>query len=119
MAPNEKQGTNKGGASKNFYVYREPGLSDAEYEKIKRNMLDYRNTMDRVLEAHSTPPNRITALQKEKPVLLRKSKEMQDSRGVKAPDSKHAKSLGKDRLDRDARAKGAENGRDRQSQGRS
>ena len=75
--------------------------------------------MDRVLEAHSTPPNRITALQKEKPVLLRKSKEMQDSRGVKAPDSKHAKSLGKDRLDRDARAKGAENGRDRQSQGRS
>lgn len=75
--------------------------------------------MDRVLEAHYTPPNRVTALQKEKTELSRKSKEMQDSRGVKAPDSKHAKLLGKDRLDRDARGKGAESGRERQSQGRS
>lgn len=63
--------------------------------------------MDRVLEAHYAPPNRNTAHQKEKAEPLRKGKETQDSRRVKAPEAKHAKSQGKDRVDRDARGKGA------------
>lgn len=119
MAPNEKQGASKGGPSKNFYAYREPGTSDSEYEKIKRNMLDYRNTMDRVLEKHYAPPNRNAALQKEKTEPLRKSKDVQESKSVMTPEAKQAKPLGKDRVDRDGRGKGAESGRERQSQGRS
>lgn len=74
--------------------------------------------MDRVLEAHYAPPNRSAALQKQKSELLKKSKEVQDSRSVKAPEAKRAKPLGKDRVDHDARGKGAESGRERQLLGR-
>lgn len=75
--------------------------------------------MDRILEARYAPPNIIAGLQKEKTELLRKSKEIQDSRSVKIPEAKHAKPLGKDRVDRDVRGKGTESGRERQSLGRS
>lgn len=120
MGLNEKQMASKGVPSKNFYVYREPGLSDAEYERIKRNMLDYRNTMDRILEAHYAPPSRTAALQKETTELLRKSREMQEPRSVRGAQTKHTKPLDKNRVDKDTRGKsGKESGRERQSLGRS
>lgn len=76
--------------------------------------------MDRVLEAHYAPPKQTMASQKEKVELLRKSRDMQDSRGVRSIQTKHAKSLEKNRGDSEARGKGAEkNGRERHSLGRS
>ena len=72
--------------------------------------------MDRILEARYTLSNRIATLQKEKTELPRKSKEVQDSRTVEAPEAKRARPLGKDRGDRDARA---ERGRERPSLGHS
>lgn len=75
--------------------------------------------MDRILEAHYAPPNRTAALQKEKAELLRKSKEMQDSRNVKTPEAKHAKPPEKNRVDSEGRGKGVERGRERHSLGRS
>ncbi len=75
--------------------------------------------MDRILETHYAPPNRISALQKEKTDLLRKSKDMQESRSVKTPESKHGKTLEKNRVDSEGRGKGGERGRERHSLGRS
>lgn len=75
--------------------------------------------MDRILEAHYAPPNRSAALQKEKAELLRKGKEMQESRSLKTPESKHVKPLEKNRVDSEGRGKAAERGRERHSLGRS
>ena len=66
--------------------------------------------MDRILERHYAPPNRISALQKERPDLLRKNKDMQESRSVKTPDFKHVKPLERNRVDSEGRGKGGERG---------
>ena len=76
--------------------------------------------MDRILEAHYAPPNRTAVLQKEKVELLRKGREMHESRSVRGIQAKHAKPLEKNRMDSEMRGKGAEKGgRERQSLGRS
>ena len=76
--------------------------------------------MDRILEAHYTPPNRTTAPQKEKAEPLKKSREVQDPRSVRAIQAKHAKPQEKNGVDSEVRGKGAEKrGRERQSLGRS
>ena len=72
--------------------------------------------MDRILEARYTPSNRIATLHKEKTEHPRKSKEVQESRAVKAPEAKRARPLGRDKGDRDARA---ERGHERPSLGHS
>lgn len=73
--------------------------------------------MDRILEAHYAPPDRTAALQKEKAELVRKSKEILDSRSAKTPETKRAKPLEKSRVDSEIRGKGTER-RERQSLGR-
>ena len=76
--------------------------------------------MDRILEAHYTPPSRSPALQKETTELLRKSREMHEPRSIRGGQTKHTKPLDKNRVDKDTRGKGGkESGRDRQSLGRS
>ena len=75
--------------------------------------------MNRVLEAHSKQPNRVMPTQKERAELLRKNKEMQDSRSTKSPEARQAKSLEKNRVGSEVKGKGAERGRERRSQGRS